>query len=238
GRFHDATAEAGLAGLRPSLGVCVADVDNDGRPDLILTGPGDIRLLRNAGGKFEDVTAAAGLDKFKGVCLSAAVADLDQDGDLDLILPVFAQSVPDALARLNGQSPPGGGLAVFLNVGEAKPGAAGLTIRFQPFGAGQKGFPTPRAAAAVAVTDADGDHDLDLIVPADGQPPAAVLNDRLLSFHRPEGPAVPTGAGRWTGALVLDAGHNGRADLLLLAAGAAPVLALNPGVPDRHRPAL
>ncbi len=64
----------------------VADVDADGWPDLYLTTlAGPDRLMRNRGdGTFEDVTAAAGLvdDHVTG---GAAWADVDGDGDLDLL---------------------------------------------------------------------------------------------------------------------------------------------------------
>src|SRR5262249_16804199 len=62
GRFVDVTHKAGLASPRPSLGCCVADFDNDGYPDLIITGVGEQHLFRNTGkGTFEEVTQAAGL---------------------------------------------------------------------------------------------------------------------------------------------------------------------------------
>src|SRR5262249_26878468 len=116
GVFTDVTAEAGLAGARPSLGCCVADFDNDGLPDLLITGIGAQWLFRNTGkGGFEDVTAKAGLDAVKSVCLGAAFADLDQDGDLDLILARFGTTAEEALAALDGGKPTGR-LAIWLNV--------------------------------------------------------------------------------------------------------------------------
>ncbi|HBI44882.1 MAG TPA: hypothetical protein DDY78_18805, partial [Planctomycetales bacterium] len=49
GRFTDITTEAGLAGERTSLGCAVADYDNDGFPDLLITGAGAQKLFRNTG---------------------------------------------------------------------------------------------------------------------------------------------------------------------------------------------
>src|SRR5262249_31794908 len=73
GRFTDVTVAAGLGGARPSLGCCVGDFNNDGLPDLFITGVGEQHLFRNDGkGGFEDVTAEAGLDKLTSVCLGAA----------------------------------------------------------------------------------------------------------------------------------------------------------------------
>src|SRR5262249_49860314 len=61
GRFMDVTAEAGLGESRPGLGCCVADIDNDGYPDLFITGIGEQHLFRNTGmGRFVDVTAQVG----------------------------------------------------------------------------------------------------------------------------------------------------------------------------------
>ena len=134
--FTDVTAAAGLVGDRPSLGFAVADYDNDGFPDLLITGAGVQKLFRNTGaGRFEDVTAKAGLDKITTVCLGAGWADVDQDGDIDLILSQYAENPEKALSQLRGKAEDGPGLAVFLNVGEAPPMPAGrvggLTTKFR-----------------------------------------------------------------------------------------------------------
>ncbi len=66
-------------------GAAVGDVDNDGRPDLFVTRFGSYALYRNRGdGTFEDVTVRWGLGGDRGWPTSAAFADLDGDGDLDL----------------------------------------------------------------------------------------------------------------------------------------------------------
>ena len=126
--FTDVTAEAGLAGDRPSLGCAVADYDNDGFPDLLITGAGVQKLFRNTGaGRFEDATAKAGLDKVTTVCLGAGWADVDQDGDLDLILSQYAKTPEKALAQLRGKTEGGPGLAVFLNVARRRRGRPGAS---------------------------------------------------------------------------------------------------------------
>ena len=66
-------------------GVAVGDYDNDGHPDLFVTRWRSYALYRNRGdGTFEDVTAKAGLGGDRDWPTSAAFADLDSDGDLDL----------------------------------------------------------------------------------------------------------------------------------------------------------
>ena len=66
-------------------GVAVGDYDNDGRPDLFVTRWRSYALYRNRGdGTFEDVTEPAGLGGDRDWPTSAAFADLDGDGDLDL----------------------------------------------------------------------------------------------------------------------------------------------------------
>ena len=66
-------------------GVAVGDIDNDGWADLFVTRWRHYALYRNRGdGTFEDVTAKAGLGGDRDWPTSAALADLDGDGDLDL----------------------------------------------------------------------------------------------------------------------------------------------------------
>ncbi|HVV99052.1 MAG TPA: CRTAC1 family protein [Planctomycetaceae bacterium] len=65
-------------------GCTAGDFDNDGFTDLLLTGYGGLRLLRNQGdGTFVDVTQSSQLLESEW-STGAAWADFDRDGDLDL----------------------------------------------------------------------------------------------------------------------------------------------------------
>lgn len=92
-RFRDVTAETGLAardGNQPwfySHGTTVLDYDRDGRPDVVVTGYGQIALFRNepaantpGGAKFREVTSEVGLRGAHPWATSAAAGDLDGDG--------------------------------------------------------------------------------------------------------------------------------------------------------------
>jgi thioredoxin-like negative regulator of GroEL len=87
GTFEDVTQRSGLAsfGRGYGHGVAVGDYDNDGRPDLFVSRWRAYALYRNKGdGTFEDATTGAGLGSGRDWPTSAAFADLDGDGDLDL----------------------------------------------------------------------------------------------------------------------------------------------------------
>jgi hypothetical protein len=89
GRFSLATKEAGLDAVRLyGMGAAVGDFDNDGHDDIVVTGIGGLRLLRNLGnGRFADVTAKSGITSAAddwNTC--AAFADVDNDGLLDLFV--------------------------------------------------------------------------------------------------------------------------------------------------------
>lgn len=117
GRFTDVTEAAGLTWTRadgragePRQPI-VADFDNDGRQDVLITYVDDAhRLYRNVGGaKFEDVTPRANLGG-KGLVGGPATAlDFDRDGLLDLYIGYFGDylhgEVP-TLARRNNNALP------------------------------------------------------------------------------------------------------------------------------------
>jgi enediyne biosynthesis protein E4 len=103
GHFTDVTVEAGLAKPDGSgiaaTGVAAGDVDGDGRPDLFVTDAfGPARLFRNRGdGTFEETTSDSGIS-VTGNARSAAFADVDGDGDLDLFVCVtgdYYNQMPD-----------------------------------------------------------------------------------------------------------------------------------------------
>jgi len=87
GTFEDASERSGISRMKRGfgLGVTVGDIDNDGHPDLFITRWRAYALYRNRGdGTFDDITDRAGLGGDRDWPSSAAFADLDNDGDLDL----------------------------------------------------------------------------------------------------------------------------------------------------------
>ena len=92
--FTDVTAAAGLTTRGWATGIAVADYDNDGLPDIYVTGYGHNVLYHNLGGcKFSDVTAKAGVGG-GGFSAGAAWADYDRDGFVDLYVARYVSTDP------------------------------------------------------------------------------------------------------------------------------------------------
>ncbi|MFL5242286.1 MAG: FG-GAP-like repeat-containing protein [Gemmataceae bacterium] len=235
GRFTDVTREAGLGGNRPSLGCCVADFDNDSFPDIWITGIGEQHLFRNDGrGHFADVTREAGLDEIRGVCLGSAFVDIDQDGDLDLLVAQYGATVEDALQAVRSNKPvPGSRVLLYLNVGVAPPqndrgtDPSPLSARFRASNQLEKVLDQALLPINITIGDFDQDRDLDALVVADGAASLSfIVNDRLLQFHKTELSTFLPRQQKLNGALVLDAIHKERSDLLLIGPDHEPALLL------------
>jgi hypothetical protein len=98
GVFTDVTEQAGLKGAGFDIGAAVGDYDNDGHPDLFVTGVRGNTLYHNNGdGTFTDVTKRAGLDKWNDPeygplwAVAAAWVDVNNDGLLDLFVVNYLQ---------------------------------------------------------------------------------------------------------------------------------------------------
>ena len=98
GSFTDRTVEAGLKDITGGLNLVQADYDNDGWLDILVLrgawlgsqGNQPNSLLRNDGvpsaAQFTDVTFTSGLADVSFPTQTAAWADFDNDGDLDLYI--------------------------------------------------------------------------------------------------------------------------------------------------------
>jgi hypothetical protein len=125
--------------LGHGAGVAIGDVDGDGLPDVFFARTeGCSALYRNLGNwKFENVARAAGLEICDRYSTGTALADIDGDGDLDLVL----------LAS-------GGPNAVFLNDGKGK------FTEHRDLGLDTAG----NGGTTIALADVDGDGHLDMYV--------------------------------------------------------------------------
>jgi enediyne biosynthesis protein E4 len=96
GTFTDVTEKASVGGEgHYGQGVGVGDFNNDGYPDLYVTGYGRAILYRNNGnGTFTDVTAQAGVADEGNWSTSAGWFDFDKDGWLDLVVTNYIDWSP------------------------------------------------------------------------------------------------------------------------------------------------
>lgn len=179
GNIHlaDVTHSAGLTTRGWGNGIAVGDFDNDGLPDLYVTGHGHNVLYHNLGGcRFEDVTEKAGLE-VGGFSSGAAWADCDRDGHLDLFV---ARYVYTDLYRLPPPDPNATGYrSVILEMPDEMPGESDYLFRNRGDGifedVSQKaGVNDPHKLHGMGVAWGDYDND--------GWPDLFVTNDAHQNF--------------------------------------------------------
>jgi hypothetical protein len=89
GTFTNVAAQAGVTNDRWGTGVAIADVDNDGWPDIYVSNFGKNRLYHNNhDGTFTDVAERAGV-ALGNWSTGATWGDYDGDGRLDLFVPGY-----------------------------------------------------------------------------------------------------------------------------------------------------
>ncbi len=182
GTFEDVTADSGLGVAGHHMGVIVGDIDNDGRPDVLLTLWTGVRLFRNLGaGRFRDITAEAGLVN-PSWGTSASLFDFDRDGWLDLFVTNYVDYDPTWVCRspageLDFCSPkvfPGTTSKLYRNLGQGK--FEDVSVRagiHQHIGPG----------LGVVTADFDGDGWPDIFVANDGKPNHMFINRRDGTFR-------------------------------------------------------
>ena len=107
GHFTDVTEKAGLNPDMYAHAVAVADYDNDGNEDLLVTGYGKVILYHNDGnGHFTDVTQKAGI-KVDGWAISSTWLDYDKDGCVDLFVGRYVKFDPKYRAYYAADNYPG-----------------------------------------------------------------------------------------------------------------------------------
>jgi enediyne biosynthesis protein E4 len=185
GTFTDVTAAAGLAVEMYAMGIAVADYDNDGFPDILVTAVGQNRLFRNNGkGQFVDVTAKAGLGGRSAFSTSAMWVDYNRDGLLDLFVCNYVQWSPehDVFCASDGKNKSyctpeayrGSTCWLFHNRGDGT---------FEDVTAKSGIFDTSSKALGVALLDSDRDGWPDLAVANDTQPNKLYRNRRDGTFE-------------------------------------------------------
>ena len=179
-------ARAAATGLeRPwqGMGLAIADLDGDGRPEILATGVGGVRLFASDAAapadapRWRDVTGSAGLSPLVGWTTAAGFADFDRDGDLDLVLGRYVEWSPEIDLRV-GSTLTGIGRAYGAPTGFEGAELAFLEqvapMRFEDRSA-ERGFaarnhstgrPLAKALGFV-IDDLDGDGDLDVFVADD-----------------------------------------------------------------------
>jgi hypothetical protein len=178
GTFKDVAVEAGLAfsaegKARAGMGTDSGDFDNSGTPGIVVTNFDNemIGLFRPQGrGLFEDVAlrAGVGVPSRNSLGFGCTFADLDLDGDLDLIVANghIDETVRNIRGNVGYAQPP----HLFLNQGNG-------TFRDVAAEAGRE-FAQPRVGRGLACADFDRDGDVDVLITTNNGPAVLFRNDQ------------------------------------------------------------
>jgi enediyne biosynthesis protein E4 len=184
GTFSDVTRPAGLDMEMYGMGVAVADYNNDGFPDILITCVGQNHLFRNTGkGTFLDVTTTSGLGGRRAFSSSALWFDFDRDGLLDLFVCNYVKWSPehDVFCSLDGKHKSyctpeayrGETCWLFHNRGDGS---------FEDVTATSGIFDSSSKSLGVAMLDYDQDGWPDLLVANDTQPNKLYRNQHNGTF--------------------------------------------------------
>lgn len=97
GRYEDITDEVSprLANIGMVTSAVWTDFNNDSQPDLVLVGEAmRISLFKNEAGMLSEITDQTDLAESYGMWNSITAADLDNDGDMDLIAGNIGENIP------------------------------------------------------------------------------------------------------------------------------------------------
>jgi hypothetical protein len=229
--FTDITESAGLTTKGWGMGIAVGDYDNDGLPDLYVTGYGHNVLYHNLGGcKFADVTKKAGLE-VGGFSTGAAWADYNRDGLLDLFV---ARYVHTDVHRLPDPAKSLGFKGVLIELPDRMEGETDFLFRNRGDGtfedvSEKAGVNDPRKLHGMGVVWSDYDND--------GWPDLFVTNDsgwNFLYHNKQDGTFEEVGITTGTGlgpfgqnygnmaADFADFDHDGKFDLFVARFGNQP----------------
>jgi Tfp pilus assembly protein PilF len=182
-RFTDITGASAMPSTLAAVsGAAAADVNNDTRPDLLLlTAEGARLFLQVEGGTFREVPLPA-----RHEARSAAFADVDHDGDLDILVGGSAMGA-SVLLRNNGNT-------TFADI-TAAAGLDGIT-----------------APVALAATDYDNRRDIDLLALVSGSRPRLWRNLRTGAFADNAAGAGLPGAAAYSALALGDVNKDGFVD--------------------------
>jgi hypothetical protein len=206
GRFDDVTREALDGGVKDCACASIADLDGNGRPDvLVATGPG-VTLYLNGGGDIPLVKEAGGaVPGLEGAVSAVAAADVDGDGRLDLLAAVSGDSTSSLQVLLGKEGTPsmpagrlaGKGTVAFRSAREVVAGRLPGTI------------------TRIIADDPDGDGDTDILAVVDGGQDRLFLNDGAGYFFDGTLTSMPVDRAHGKGAVLADMDRDGARDLLI-----------------------
>ncbi|MEM7199674.1 MAG: VCBS repeat-containing protein [Planctomycetota bacterium] len=199
GTFSDVTAVQMPAVALDAYSVALGDVDGDGDPDIVLGcttfgGERNRLYLNDGAGTFSDVSAAR-LPDLSYTTLDIALADVDGDGDQDILCAngTFADAQQDRL---------------YLNDGAGT--FADATLGRLPAIGGR--------TSALVVGDVDLDGDVDVVfgdlMPGRGTPNRLYLNDGSGTFAHIGAPQMPAVDGSTQSLAMVDVDGDGAVDLV------------------------